>query len=192
MDGNAEQFLSLLGRLKHLERKGWTYYPLDKVETVAGHMYRMALSVFLLPNDQYDIGKIMKICLVHDIGESLIGDITPRDQVDPVLKHQREERAVRDIAALLPSAWAQEDLLSLYLEYENGVSAEARVAKDLDKYDMLFQAFEYEQSYKVDLSCFFDTTKDLFLTDIIGQWAERLYSKRNSLRGIDTNTAKIS
>lgn len=192
MDEGAEQFLSLLGRLKHLKRKGWTYYPLDKVETVAGHMYRMALSAFLLPKDQFNIVKIMQICLVHDIGESLIGDITPRDQVDPALKHQQEERAVRDIAALLPSLWAQEELLSLYLEYENSVSAKAEIAKDLDKYDMLFQAFEYEQTYKVDLSSFFDTTKDLFLTEIIGQWAARLYTKRNLLLQIDTNTEKVS
>jgi putative hydrolase of HD superfamily len=188
MDENAEQFLSLLGRLKHLDRKGWTYYPLDKVETVAGHMYRMALSAFLLPKDQFDVVKIMQICLVHDIGESIIGDITPRDQVDPAHKHQREELAVRDIAALLPTAWAREELFNLYMEYESGTSAEAAIARDLDKYDMVFQAFEYEQNYKTDLSTFFDTTKELFSTDIIKQWAARLYTKRDQLRSLDTST----
>lgn len=182
MDESSDHFLSLLGRLKHLPRKGWTYYPIPEVETVACHMYRMALSAFLLPHDQVDVYRVMRICLVHDIGESIIGDITPRDQVAPQTKREQEDSAVRQIASLLPSTWAQEELYSLFREYETGTSAEAVLARDLDKYDMVLQALEYEHTHTIDLSSFFDSTRDLFQTDLIKAWAQRLYARRSDIK----------
>ena len=46
------------------------------METIACHMYRMATCAFLLP-ESYNIVKILKMALVHDIGEAIIEDIVP-------------------------------------------------------------------------------------------------------------------
>lgn len=180
MDHPAVEFLSLCGRLKHLDRKGWTYFPIPKVETVACHMYRMAMCVFLLPRS-LDLFKVMKIALVHDVGESIIGDLTPRDQVTVEHKREIEEKAVSEIASLLPPEWARSELLELWREYEDGVCPEAEIARDLDKYDMILQAYEYEKAHEINLNSFFESTREVFKTDLVKAWAAHLYELRRHL-----------
>ena len=60
------KFLELVSRLKHLPRKGWVLRSIPAPETVAGHMYRMAMCVFLLPST-YNTPRLMKMALVHDL-----------------------------------------------------------------------------------------------------------------------------
>ena len=58
-------------------------------ESVAGHMYRMAV-LGLLAGDALDKNRCVKMCLVHDLAESIVGDITPHDNVSKEEKHRRE------------------------------------------------------------------------------------------------------
>jgi putative hydrolase of HD superfamily len=51
---------------------------------------------------------------------------------------------------------------SLWLEYEDGASPEASVARELDKLEMIIQADEYEVAQKVTLNSFFESTQDSF------------------------------
>lgn len=180
MDSAASSFLEVVGKLKHLDRKGWTYFPIPKVETVACHMYRMAMCVFLLPRAM-DLFKIMKMALVHDIGESLIGDYTPADAISVERKREIEQQAVTEIAAFLPAEWAREEVLQLWLEFETGQTQEAFLVRDLDKFDMIYQAYEYEKAHEVDLSTFFDSTRDVFKTELVRDWVQHLYSQRRKL-----------
>ena len=55
-----------------------------------------------------------------------------------------------------------EDILSLWMEYEEGSSGEAVVARQLDKFEMIVQADEYERSHSTRLDSFFESTKDSF------------------------------
>ena len=69
--------MGFIDSLKHKKRRGWTFYgEIGEVETIACHMYRMATCAFLLP-ESYNIVKILKMALVHDIGEAIIEDIVP-------------------------------------------------------------------------------------------------------------------
>ena len=180
MDTGAANFLEVIGRLKHLDRKGWTYFPIPKVETVACHMYRMAMCVFLLPRS-LDLFKVMKMALVHDIGESLIGDFTPMDPISQERKREIEHQAVSEIAGYLPVDWAREEVLQLWLEFETGQTLEAALVRDLDKFDMIYQAYEYEKAHEVDLSTFFEGTRDSFTTDIVKDWVQHLLTQRRKL-----------
>ncbi|KAJ1984850.1 hypothetical protein H4R34_000389 [Dimargaris verticillata] len=85
------------------------------------------------------------MCLVHDLAESLVGDITPFDGVSEVDKHQREEMAMARICALLGDNPAATEMTELWHEYEACQTPEARLVKDLDKFEMIVQAYEYEQ-----------------------------------------------
>ena len=60
-------------------------------ESVADHMYRMSMLSFLITDSTIDKNKLMKICLVHDLAESIVGDITPFDGVSIEDKRQLEE-----------------------------------------------------------------------------------------------------
>ncbi|RWS05159.1 HD domain-containing protein 2-like protein [Dinothrombium tinctorium] len=143
---NMIQFLNEIGKLKATPRRGWVLRGVSSPEQVAGHMYRMALTAtFSLKNvHSIDINKVIKLCLVHDIAECIVGDITPDDGVSEEEKHRREREVVEYLGTLLPHE-SRQHLLSLYEEYEKKETKEAKLTKDLDRFDMVLQAFEYEK-----------------------------------------------
>jgi len=51
--------------------------------------------------------------------------------------------------------------LNLWLEYEDGTSVEADLARQLDKFEMIVQANEYEMAQSKVLQSFFDSTQDV-------------------------------
>jgi len=53
--------------------------------------------------------------------------------------------------------------LNLWLEYEDGTSVEADLARKLDKFEMIVQANEYEMAQSKVLQSFFDSTQDVFI-----------------------------
>ena len=110
-------------------------------------MYRMAMLAMVMdPVPSVDMGKVMRMCLVHDLAETRIGDITPYDGVSAADKHRLETDAMASIASLLrPESRLQ--LVQLFDEYEAHESPEARLTKDLDLFDMIQQAFEYEKDW---------------------------------------------
>lgn len=63
--------------------------------------------------------------------------------------------------------------LGLWLEYENGSTYEALIVKDLDKYEMIKQAFEYEQHHGVNLKEFYECVSRM-KTEEVKEWAEQL------------------
>jgi len=60
-------------------------------ESVADHMYRMTMMSFLIKDTTINRDHVMKICLVHDLAESIVGDITPRDGISDSTKRTLEE-----------------------------------------------------------------------------------------------------
>ncbi len=69
-------------------------------ESVADHMYRMSMLSFMVTDASINKDKLMKICLVHDLAESIVGDITPHCGVSKEEKKRLEE--VRSIICLFP------------------------------------------------------------------------------------------
>lgn len=102
-----------------------------------------------------DAHKLLQMVLIHDIAESdpAVGDITPFDGVTPQEKHVREEAAMKRICSVLPHG---DTLLSLWVEYEAGLTEEAKIAHQIDAVEMALQAREYEDTYHMDLSEFID------------------------------------
>lgn len=132
--------------LKHLPRTGWLVYEINTPETVASHSWQMAMMAIQLSNkliyEEYDFGKIIKMCLCHDLGESLIGDITPKDKRYKN-KDDKENAAIEHIA----EEGDMLELISLYNEYRENKTPEAKLTHDLDKLDMYAQAICYEHQY---------------------------------------------
>ncbi|XP_038208336.1 5'-deoxynucleotidase HDDC2 [Zerene cesonia] len=194
--GKIIEFLELVGRLKHIKRTGWLLCDINDCETIAGHMYRMGLMTFLLTEEnnptKLDRFKCLQIALIHDLAECIVGDLTPHCGVSPEEKHRREEEAMKQIAEL--TGIAGDRMYNLYMEYETQSSPEAKFAKDLDRYDMILQAFEYEKrenSPKI-LEEFFTSTYGKFTHPFIQDLAKELYKQRdefaNNHSGIGATT----
>ena len=174
------EFCKLIGVLKHLDRTGWVRKGVEKPESVAGHMYRMALLSFLAPtHPSIDKNKCIKLSLVHDLGESIVGDITPYDGISKEDKYQREKSAVDKISSLVTESVGSE-IQDLWEEYEKGETDDSIYVRDLDKFDMIFQAYEYENSQNKDLQEFFSSTEGWFKTDQVRGWVEQLKHLRTS------------
>lgn len=146
-----------LNQLKQLYRQGWLRagLPRERCESVAEHSYGMALLCLFLADayfPQADASKVVRIALLHDLGEAYAGDITPHDAVSREEKRERERRAVERILGKLPRG---AEYLALWEEYENGTSFEARLVRQVDRLEMGLQATIYEHQGAGDLSQFF-------------------------------------
>uniref|UniRef100_A0A8C4QVJ6 HD domain containing 2 n=1 Tax=Eptatretus burgeri TaxID=7764 RepID=A0A8C4QVJ6_EPTBU len=82
---------STLFACKRTERAGWVHRGIRSPESVSDHMYRMAIMAFLPQDPVLCKERCMKMALVHDMAEALVGDITPADNIPAHEKHRREE-----------------------------------------------------------------------------------------------------
>ena len=77
---NFLTFMRTVGQLKGLKRTGWVNNDVHLPESVADHMYRMSMMSFMISDPSINKERLMKICLIHDLAESIVGDITPQDK----------------------------------------------------------------------------------------------------------------
>lgn len=131
-------FLRAAEQLKSTYRSAWTSS--GERESTAEHTWRLCLLALLVGGDypDVDMGRLLQICVVHDLGEAVGGDIPAVDQ-DPAASKAPEER--QDLARLaepLPPRLRQR-VLDLWDEYEAAETAEARLAKALDKLETILQ-----------------------------------------------------
>ncbi|XP_058087593.1 uncharacterized protein LOC131234685 [Magnolia sinica] len=185
MDGctvtsSAIDFLTLCHRLKTTKRKGWINHGIKGPESIADHMYRMALMA-LIAGDLPGVNRerCIKIAIVHDIAEAIVGDITPSDGVPKEEKHRREQDALNEMCKVLGGGMRAEEIKELWAEYENNSSIEANLVKDFDKVEMILQALEYETEHGKVLDEFFLSTAGKFQTEIGRTWAAEVTSRRN-------------
>ncbi|KAM9912848.1 hypothetical protein OXX69_002173 [Metschnikowia pulcherrima] len=148
-------FVQIVRLLKTQPRTGWIDRKIPRVdaESIADHMYRMSIIAMALPRSKVDVDKCVKIALVHDIAEALVGDITPFGGVPKEEKHRRELASIEYMASIVSSYNPEfaTEMRELWLDYEEIRCLEARYVKDIDKYEMIQQAWDYEQ--EVGLSC---------------------------------------
>lgn len=103
-------------------------------ENDAEHAWHMAIAAYLLKeysNEPVDIAKVMIMCLIHDIVEIDAGDTYCYDEEAKLTQKAREEAAKERIYSMLPEEQKQE-LISLFDEFENWSSPEARFAHAMD------------------------------------------------------------
>jgi putative hydrolase of HD superfamily len=145
---NLHRTLARAANLKQVKRAGWLRCGVDAAacESVADHTFGVALLALLLPRvatPDLDRDRCVRLALVHDLAESVVGDITPHDHIDPADKHRREGQAIRELCATLGG---DDELLALWLEFEAGETAEAKVVRELDVIEMAMQARRYERT----------------------------------------------
>ncbi|KAJ0026963.1 hypothetical protein NQD34_017963, partial [Periophthalmus magnuspinnatus] len=178
---NMLQFMKLIGQLKRVPRTGWVYRKVKEPESVSDHMYRMAMMSLTITDPTVDRDRCIKLALVHDMAECIVGDIAPSDNVSKEEKHRREEEAMRHLSGLLPNGLRQE-IYALWEEYETQSSAEARLVKQFDLLEMILQGHEYEQEEAAPgrLQEFFDSTSGRFHHPDVVEFVKCLNEERDS------------
>jgi putative hydrolase of HD superfamily len=190
---NMVSFLRVVNKLKHLKRTGWVNSQVNDPETVASHMWRMGVMSILIPSTaSIDRERCIKMCIVHDLAESIVGDITPDDNVADHDKHQLEANAIEKFRSILKQDLSDseehdqefttvvDEMVNLFYEYEENSTPEAKLVKDFDKFDMILQADEYERDQQKLLPSFFRTTQGRFQTDIGKNLVAELYKQRET------------
>lgn len=142
--------------LKQLYRKGWLDRGLDpaRCETVAEHSFGNAMLCLLLVSKHPALNaeKVLRMALVHDLGEAYVGDITPSDNVPKSDKSEREHAALQRILGKLPNG---QETLDIWLEYEQQSSPEAKFVKRIDRLELALQAAVYEHQGLIEGSEFY-------------------------------------
>mmetsp|Transcript_57156 Transcript_57156/g.134117 ORF Transcript_57156/g.134117 Transcript_57156/m.134117 type:complete len:217 (-) Transcript_57156:140-790(-) len=124
------EFLKICGKLKKTARTGWVRCGVAKHESVADHSWRMGVLPMLLSDVKgIDATRCMKIGLVHDLAEALVGDITPHCGVTKEEKSKLEADAMARIRSSVGESAVGEEIVSLWEEYEAGETAEARTMR---------------------------------------------------------------
>jgi putative hydrolase of HD superfamily len=138
------EFLRAAERLKTVTRSAYTSQ--GHPESVAEHTWRLSLMALLVSPEfpDVDFARLIKICLVHDLGEAIGGDIPAPEQARRRAAGATAGKAAderRDLVRLLEplSPALREEILGLWDEYEAAYSAEARLAKALDKLETILQ-----------------------------------------------------
>ena len=133
-----------------------------RTESVAEHSWRISLMAFLLRHEfpEADIDKVIRMCLIHDLGECFTGDIPTFVKTD----------SDRDMEDSLLNRWVKSlpeeisaDMESLYAEMDAQKTVEAKIYKSLDKLEALIQHNESpldtwsENEYELNKTYAYDT-----------------------------------
>jgi putative hydrolases of HD superfamily len=137
-------FLRASERLKATHRSAYTSE--GQQESVAEHTWRLCLMAMVLAPEfpGVDFARLVKICLVHDLGEAVGGDVPAPEQARRLAagvatgKGKDERRDLLTLLQPLPSA-LQAEIAELWDEYEAAKTPEARLAKALDKLETIMQ-----------------------------------------------------
>ena len=128
--------LSVAERLKDTTRHCYTKN--GRHESVAEHSFMTALMAFYLKDEfpEADIDKVIKMCLIHDLGEAFTGDIPTFDKTKA--NEIKEEELLENFVNSLPDAY-KEEMTALYKEMTERKTLEAKIYKAIDGLEALLQ-----------------------------------------------------
>jgi len=179
--------------LKKIPRTGWVIRGVEDPETVYDHTVSLVKLAGIIGREaglsETEIDDLKHILEIHDWAEALVGDeFVPNQDSEEhgkrkQLKAKREQLALQELLLNRPY---KETVESLFYRYENKTDEIARLAKELDKYQALELALQYEEEQGIPLFVEFDEyyKRDWpFSHPIIIKWIETLRERHA------TNTA---
>ena len=196
------KFFSEVGKLKGMPRRGWVIRDIKNPESIAEHTFRVAIMAWVLADkkgSKFNLEKIIKMALVHDLCEVYAGDTTPYDSILPkdkkkrqallktwprfsekekiklsVKKHKKEKAGLEKLIKDLPGKLKNE-IKHLWLDYENGASPEGRFFKQADRIESFLQASEYwRDRKKIPLKPYWVQAHELHDDNVLLEFIEQI------------------
>ena len=144
---NLSNTIEYFYRLKELPRTGWKQkLDIENAESVASHTLLMIALVFFF-SEKYEYSckkkiKLVEMTLIHDLAESITGDITP-ETMNKNTKRKLENEAFNNIIQKINSKSLKNRYSELWQEYQSEQSFESKCIHLLDKLEMVLQANYY-------------------------------------------------
>ena len=144
----------LCNKLKNVIRTGWKDWNVqrERLESVAEHIYGVQMLAIAMKSEykyDIDIQKVIFMLAIHELGETVIGDIT-QFQISKEEKERIEHEAVHKILSnLIDGKYIEE----LFLEFDEHKTEEAIFAYQCDKLECDLQSKIYDDEGCVDLKC---------------------------------------
>lgn len=143
---NVNELLNVchtINKLKDTTRHCFT--PEGRHESVAEHSWRIAMLAFFVRDEfpEADMDKVIKMCLIHDLGEVFTGDIPTFNKTDS--DEKLEEKLLADWVASLPEPYRTE-MDELYAEMNAQETLEAKIYKSMDKLEAVISHNESDIS----------------------------------------------
>ena len=162
--------LAVAERLKDTTRHCYTRK--GRHESVAEHCWMMTLMAYFVRDEfpEADMDKVIRMCLIHDLGEAFTGDIPSFDKTAE--NEKTEERLLRDWVDTLPEFY-REEMTALYGELEKRETLEAKIYKAIDNLEAVIQhnisdlatwipkEYELNKTYGDDKVAFSEYLRDL-------------------------------
>ncbi len=126
-------FIIEIEKLKNVDRKTRPV-GLERYENSAEHSWHVCLCALMLKDyadEDIDIDRVIKMLLIHDLGEIDAGDTIVYNSASPEVK-KREADGIKRVLGLLPEE-KNNEYLSLWLEFETGETAESKYARAIDR-----------------------------------------------------------
>lgn len=141
-------FLHTVEKLKCRTRHSFTTN--GRQESVADHTCRLALMALLCADNypELDMNRVIRMCLVHDLGEAVTGDIPSFEKTDADERTERE--AIADLLGALPEP-TRSDWQALFAEMEARTTPEAKLWKALDNMEAVLSHNEADLSTWIPL-----------------------------------------
>ncbi|HEY3094195.1 MAG TPA: HD domain-containing protein [Nitrososphaera sp.] len=161
MVGDLSPFFHSVLQLKSVKRAGWiSKVNINDAESVSDHTFSMCAMAMLLSDMLgLDTRRVMKMGILHDLAESIVGDYMPGD-VSASQKLAKEKRAMKSILSCLPKK-IRAEYEGIWLEYLHNRTGAAKFIHRVDKLEMALQANQYaKQGYSGKLlTPFFESAK---------------------------------
>ena len=144
----AVKFYLLATKLKYKVRSAWDdkHWNINsnRLESIAEHVYGTCILALSLNSEcdlDVDINKVLTMLTIHEIGEVLIGDITPFDNVTEEEKTKIEHKAMLEVLGDLEK---KDEYYNLLLEFDSQNTPESRFAFLCDKmeFDLQFKVYQ--------------------------------------------------
>lgn len=143
MDVGTLAFVTQALALKDVARQGWFRAGIERPESVADHAWGVALlAATLAPERGLDAGRALRLAVVHDVAEVVVGDLVPGEYESKEAKLRLERHGLEQILATA-SAVTRARFLADFDELAASTTPEARFVHELDKLEMGLQAKRY-------------------------------------------------
>lgn len=177
--------MSIAEKLKNNTRHSWTSS--GRHESVAEHSWRLSVMAHLVKDEfpQADINKVILMCIYHDLGEAITGDIPAfnKTEGDEIV----EDNEVSQLLCSLPQPYNTE-LSKLFKEMHEQQTLEAKIYKALDKLEAIIQHNEADLSTWIPLEYELNLSyggKEVAFSDYMKELKQTIYE--DSIEKINTS-----
>ncbi|EKD65464.1 MAG: hypothetical protein ACD_50C00082G0002 [uncultured bacterium] len=182
-------FFKTVGKSKNLLRSGWKREKIKDPESIAEHSFRVGVLAMVL-SEKVGVGldkdKLIKMSLLHDLGELVTGDVVAERAglVDIKKRDAKERREKEGIREIFDKIGGGDEYAGIFEEMIQRVTPESKVFWQFDKLEMALQAYEYEKTQGKNLEEFFTSAslhiKEPFLKEIFGDVLNQRRKKRKN------------